>query len=104
MVVICLGRDLPPERDRPQPLLHHPPVHDTRHLSISPLPAEGAEFFFGADELHGAVVEQDTAALGVVVVEREQLRPAVLVPPPPSVSNSSTVSPGESGSQSGFIA
>lgn len=41
---------------------------------------EAVEFFFSADEFDGAVVEKDAAAFGVVVVERKQLRPAVLVP------------------------
>ena len=44
------------------------------------LPAKLVEFFFGANEFDGAVVEQDAAAFGVVVIKCEQLRPAVLIP------------------------
>ena len=66
-------------------------------------PAKGVEFFFGADEFYRAVVEQDAAALGVVVVERKQLRPACWFHPA-LVSNSSTISPGESHLQASFSA
>ena len=44
------------------------------------LPAKLVEFLLGADELHRAIVEQDAAALGIVVVEGEQLWPSVLIP------------------------
>ena len=43
-------------------------------------PAEVVEFFFGSYKFYCAVVEQDAAAPGVVVVEGEKLRSAVLVP------------------------
>ena len=35
------------------------------------LPSELLKFFFGANELHGAVVKEDAAAFRVVMVERE---------------------------------
>jgi hypothetical protein len=49
-------------------------------LRISWFPAKLGEFFLRPNEFDSAVIEDDAAALGVVVVEREQLRPAVLVP------------------------
>ena len=50
--------------------------HDKKPLFPSKLP----QFFVRANELHGAVVEQNAAALRVVVVEREHPRPTVLIP------------------------
>ena len=44
------------------------------------LPAKLPEFVLAANEFHGPVVEEHATALGIVVVERKQLRPAVLVP------------------------
>ena len=44
------------------------------------LPTKLVEFFLGANELHGAVIEKNAAALWVVVVECEQFRSAVLIP------------------------
>ena len=38
------------------------------------------EFFLGANELNRAVIEQNAAAAGVVVIEGKQLRTAVLIP------------------------
>lgn len=49
-------------------------------LAAGLFPAEGAEFFFGADELDRAAVEQDAAPFRVMVVKREQFRSAMLVP------------------------
>lgn len=44
------------------------------------LPPKLLQLFLRADEFHRAVIQHDTAALGVVVVEREQFGAAVLVP------------------------
>ena len=43
-------------------------------------PAELVELLLGADELHRAVLEKNVASARVVVFEREQFGPAVLVP------------------------
>ena len=44
------------------------------------LPSKLPEFILGADRSCRAIVQDDTAAFTVVVVNREQLRPATLVP------------------------
>jgi hypothetical protein len=44
------------------------------------LPSKVLQLFLGADELHRAVIEQDQAALGVMIVEREQLGSTMLIP------------------------
>ncbi len=44
------------------------------------LPSKLLQFLLGADELHRAVMEQDEPTAWIVIVECEQLRPAVLVP------------------------
>jgi hypothetical protein len=43
-------------------------------------PTKLFQFLFGADEPHGAVVEQDQATARVVIIEGEQLGSAVPVP------------------------
>ena len=44
------------------------------------LPSKLLQFLLRADELHRAVVEQDQATPGIVIVEREQFGPTVLIP------------------------
>ena len=43
-------------------------------------PSKLLEFFFGANELNRAIIEQNAAAFWVVVIESEHLRPTVLIP------------------------
>ena len=50
--------------------------YDRRSL----FPPKPPELLGRANELHCPVIEQNAAALGIVVVESEKFRPAVLIP------------------------
>jgi len=51
-----------------------------RILTALLFPSKLLEFFGGANELYRAIIEQNAAAAGFVVIESKQIRSAMLIP------------------------